>query len=236
MGSLSKRGPEFSAASAALSGAWVSRIAMRARKALRSTAALSARLIVKDAPRKADVIVILPGLESRRLQQAVKLVKQGFAGQILFCASTRWHAFEHSEYDLAHEFLERQPAEVRQITKLLPVRGDSTATEGLYIENYLRTMGFRSAVLVTAEFHTRRSLYVYRSLFPGLQTSMSAVVDPSEFGVCWWQHRQWAKTLFNEIVRLAFWVAFDRYRFARLAERQPRHLGRRLSALLHRHS
>ena len=48
---------------------------------------------------------------------------------------------------------------------------------------------------------------------PGRQDfSVAAAHDPREFGVNWWQHREWAKTNFNEWMKLVWWEAVDRWR------------------------
>ena len=67
-------------------------------------------------------------------------------------------------------------------------------------------------LIVTSDYHTRRALSIFRHELPGRSFSVAAAYDPAEFGTLWWTHRQWAKILFDEWIRLVWWNAVDRWR------------------------
>ncbi len=76
----------------------------------------------------------------------------------------------------------------------------------------LNAMGGRNVIVVTSDFHTRRALSVFTREIPDYKFSVAAAYNPSEFGVQWWRHRQWAKVNFDEWLRLLWWEAIDRWR------------------------
>ena len=67
-------------------------------------------------------------------------------------------------------------------------------------------------LIVTSDFHTRRSLSIFRHEMPGKSFSVAAARDETQFGARWWTHRQWAKTCLDEWLRLFWWNAVDRWR------------------------
>src|SRR2546428_12240765 len=70
----------------------------------------------------------------------------------------------------------------------------------------------KKCVAVTSDYHTRRAVVIFRHEIPRLNFSVAAAHAPREFGVNWWQHREWAKTNFNEWMKLVWWEAVDRWR------------------------
>ena len=180
-----------------------------AGEVLQSVAELTGRVIEREEPRVADVILVLAGGRSCRSRHAFKLFRAGFAKRILISASTRWRIYERTEYDLAREFLSRQSAEVQDATELLAIEGDSTADEVIEVGARLDATGVHSILLVTSDFHSRRAFSVYKTAFPGRDIGVSGAADPTEFGERWWRKREWAKTLFEEMSRLIWWVAVD---------------------------
>jgi hypothetical protein len=53
-------------------------------------------------------------------------------------------------------------------------------------------------LLVTSDFHTRRTLSTFKRLCPQYEFSVAAALDEREFGTAWWERRQWAKVNFDE--------------------------------------
>jgi uncharacterized SAM-binding protein YcdF (DUF218 family) len=64
---------------------------------------------------------------------------------------------------------------------------------------------------VTSEFHTRRALSTFRRELPRRTFSVAATYDSAQFGTHWWTHRQWAKTVVDEWLRLLWWSVVDRW-------------------------
>ena len=67
-------------------------------------------------------------------------------------------------------------------------------------------------LIVTSDFHTRRALSIFRRELRGRTFSAAASRDSTQFGARWWTHRQWAKTLVDEWLRLLWWNVVDQWR------------------------
>ena len=90
--------------------------------------------------------------------------------------------------------------------------GLSTRAEAQEASRCLEKVAGRNVLLVTSDYHTRRAVVIFRHEIPRLNFSVAAAHAPREFGVNWWQHREWAKTNFNEWMKLVWWEAVDRWR------------------------
>jgi hypothetical protein len=47
---------------------------------------------------------------------------------------------------------------------------------------------------------------------PQYHWSVAAAHDDRLFGTHWWHHREWAKTTFQEWLKVIWWNAIDRWR------------------------
>ena len=63
-----------------------------------------------------------------------------------------------------------------------------------------RNSGMRSisVLLVTSDFHTRRSARIFRGKAPGLRFTVIAAPGPEFTADAWWRNRQGRKIAFNE--------------------------------------
>ena len=93
-----------------------------------------------------------------------------------------------------------------------PTEGLSTKDESKDFEKCLQGEPVKSVLIVTSDFHTRRALDIFRRELPGRDYSAAAVRDDTQFGTRWWRHRQWAKTLVDEWMRLIWWKVVDQWR------------------------
>ena len=66
-------------------------------------------------------------------------------------------------------------------------------------------------LIVTSDFHTRRALSIFRHEVHGKSFSVAAARDDKQFGSRWWTNRQWAKTCFDEWLRLVWWNGVERW-------------------------
>jgi uncharacterized SAM-binding protein YcdF (DUF218 family) len=171
--------------------------------------ASSGRLLVVDKPQKADVILVLAGETDRRPARGLELLDQGYGTRLVLDvpAATiyRWSLLE-----LAEKYAQSLP-EANAIT-VCPIYGLSTSAEVQEASRCVEKVGGRNVLLVTSDYHTRRAVAIFRLEIPRFNFSVAAAHDPREFGVKWWQHREWAKTNFNEWMKLVWWEAVDRWR------------------------
>jgi uncharacterized SAM-binding protein YcdF (DUF218 family) len=113
---------------------------------------------------------------------------------------------------MGQEFIQRSAGPLLNKTKMCPISGDSTYEETEHIAECLGPTGARRVLLVTSEFHTRRSFQIVRDRLTQYQWAVAAAYNPYDFGVNWWQHREWAKTTLMEWTKLLWWDLVDRWR------------------------
>ncbi len=166
--------------------------------------------LVVDAPQPADVIVVLEGsADTPGYQRAVNLQRAGYAGKVLLDASANRGIFGRSEADLAREYLDRNG---QRSTEICPTVGDSLFAEAADVQHCLQSMGATSAILMTGDFATRRTLSLFRKRLPQYRWSVAAAFTPYHFAEAYWKHRAWAKTVLVEWEEFLWWKLVDQWR------------------------
>ena len=172
-------------------------------------AARAGAFLVVDAPRPSDVIVVLAGETDRRPARALELLAQGYAKKVLIDVPTDARIYNFTQLQLAQKYVQglHQGAAVG----VCPIDGLSTKAETRDVEKCLAQENSRTVLIVTSDFHTRRAWSIFRGQLPGRTFSVAASHDSAQFGTRWWTHRQWAKTLVDEWLRLLWWNLVDRW-------------------------
>jgi DUF218 domain len=168
------------------------------------------RLLVVDAPQPSAVIVVLAGETYHRPTTGLQLLDRGYGRRLLIDVPAAARIYQYSEVELAERYVHDLP-EVHAIG-ICPIEGLSTRDEAHDVEKCLAPENASNILLVTSDFHTRRSLSIFRHEIPGKSFSVAAAHDDAEFGTRWWAHREWAKTCFYEWVRLLWWSAVERWK------------------------
>jgi hypothetical protein len=170
----------------------------------------SGKFLVVDDPQHADAILVLAGETDHRPARALELLNQEYAPRLVLDVPADALVFGSTLLQLAQNWATAQPQ--FQAISLCPIHGLSTKTEALEATQCLRKLGARSVLIVTSDYHTRRALSEFHKEAPDFTFHVAAAYDPTQFGVHWWQHRQWAKTNFDAWLRLLWWELVDRWR------------------------
>jgi hypothetical protein len=172
-------------------------------------AANAGQLLVIDSPERSDVIVVLAGETHARPARALELLSQGYGQRLVLDVPADSEVFEFSELQLAEKYVRSLPQAAS--IAICPIKGLSTKEESHDVAGCLaREQGSR-VLIVTSDFHTRRSLSIFRHEVPGKYFSIAAARDEIQFGTRWWTHRQWAKTCVDEWVRIFWWDGVERW-------------------------
>jgi uncharacterized SAM-binding protein YcdF (DUF218 family) len=177
--------------------------------ALIAFAANAGRFLVVDEPKRSDVILVLAGETDRRPARALELLRQGYAGRMVIDVPAAAKIYQFTELQLAEKYVESLP-EAATVT-ICPIKGLSTREESRDAARCLELEGGNRILIVTSDFHTRRSLSIFRHEVRGKVFSVAAARDDAQFGTRWWTHRQWAKTCMDEWLRLLWWSALERW-------------------------
>ncbi len=173
---------------------------------------LAGKLLVVDNPQRADVIVVLAGdFRDVRSQHALKLFREGYAPELVLDAPD-WMVFGRTASDLAREYLKVSiPNKTAQL-HVCNFKGDSTLLELREVAPCIQTSapGAASVLLVTSNFHTRRSLSIAQHILPQYKWSAAAAPD-ERFNTAWWRNREAAKTMLAEWQKLCWWMLVEKW-------------------------
>jgi len=173
-------------------------------------ASQAARFLVVDEPGTSDVIVVLAGETKVRPARALELLRQGVAPRAFLDVQTRDVIYDQHLIDIARNYVNGL-AEANRVS-VCPVVGFSTNAEADDVSRCLQSLGAHRVLIVTSDFHTRRALLIFRHRLPQYQFSVAAARGPASFGDAWWTNREWAKTTFDEWLKMLWWEAVDRWR------------------------
>jgi uncharacterized SAM-binding protein YcdF (DUF218 family) len=168
------------------------------------------RMLVRDAPQPSDLILVLAGETDHRLTHALALLHEGFGRQVLIDVPADAKIYDTSLLELAEKYVRNLPESA--VVRLCPIASLSTRDETHEVERCLTPQDGTRILIVTSDFHTRRALNIFRHELRDKTFSVAAAHNPAEFGTRWWTHRQWAKTLAAEWVRVVWWNGVDRWR------------------------
>lgn len=172
-------------------------------------AAKAGGFLIVNQPRPSDVILVLAGETDSRPRLALELLNEHFAKRIVLDVPANATIFEFTEIQLAQKYIQDLPQP--NLVSVCPIDGLSTKEESRNAEKCLQREAAKTVLIVTSDFHTRRALATFRHELPGYRFSVAAASSREGFGAKWWTHRQWAKTCFDEWLRLFWWNAIDRW-------------------------
>ncbi len=166
--------------------------------------------LVTDAPQRSDVIVVLAGETDVRPTRGLQLLEQGYGQRMVLDVPAAIKIYKFTQLELAQEYIRDLP--LAAAISICPIKGLSTKEESKDVQNCLASERPKSVLIVTSDHHTRRALSVFRRDIPGIQFSVAAARNDTQFGVRWWTHREWAKTFADEWLRLIWWKLVDQWR------------------------
>jgi DUF218 domain len=173
-------------------------------------AAKAGSFLVVDQPLPSDVILVLAGETDSRPQLALELLSKHFGKRIILDVPAKATIFRFTELQLAQKYIQDLPQP--DLVSICPIEGLSTKEESKDAGKCLQRKGAQTVLIVTSDFHTHRALAIFRHELPSYRFSVAAARSEEGFGAKWWTHRQWAKTFFDEWLRLVWWSAIERWR------------------------
>ena len=183
--------------------------------------AIGAFLIVQDAPRPADAIVVLSGSLPDRIMEAVDLYQADLAPRIILTREWPLPGIEalrarggslpeHHEQNLS---IAQQLGVPAAALAVMPTPTASTVSEAAALIAYLRAQHVHSILLVTSKAHSRRSALIFRHL---AGAALTITVCPSPYDPfaadSWWAHRAFVRRVVIEYGKLLNYLCIDRWR------------------------
>jgi uncharacterized SAM-binding protein YcdF (DUF218 family) len=163
-------------------------------------------------PSRAQVAVVLQGsmlAEQARLAGAVELLQQGKVPQILVSIPKQSYWGQSLE-PIAMSYIEKTYGELAAARTRFCETGpevDSTEQEAAVLARCINEEGWNSVVLVTSDYHSRRTKIIWRRVLKQQKSSVQQVwvhgVGSAEFNAAgWWRRRISAKTWITECTKL----------------------------------
>ncbi len=173
-------------------------------------------LVVSDSLDKADVIEVLSA-QTVRYQKAAELFSQGWAPRIVITKGVYPHRVEQLKlYGISElESYEKAAAILRFLKipeseiEIIDGYNKSTADEARKLRRYMLDQGLKRLIVVTSNFHTRRSRLLFRMVFKGTGITILVQAAPPDYEFDpekWWTRRKDSKTLLWEYQKLIFYA------------------------------
>ena len=165
-------------------------------------------LVVADPLQPADAVVPLGGGGVGRVAQAAALLEDGYA---------TWLVATDAELDLpgirsSQSELIRQEAQWQgvQPERILVAPGvvETTCDEALALRTLAQEQGWRSLLVVTDPFHTRRARLNFRDAFrgTGIMVTVRPVEETSYDPEAWWQSADGLRDTWTEYAKLVLYL------------------------------
>ena len=166
---------------------------------------VGAYLVQADPPQNADVAVVLGGdFWGNRILAAAQLERDGFVPKVIVSGTDG--AYGNYECDLAIPFAVRHGYPESYFAHL-EHHARSTFEEAQAVLPELRRRGYKRVMIVTSDYHTRRSKRIFQKMAPDLTIVMGAARDQFFTPDGWWHVREAQKTVLMEYEKLvATWL------------------------------
>ncbi|HZG86183.1 YdcF family protein [Paenibacillus sp.] len=160
-------------------------------------------------PARSDVIIVLGGeMDGERTRKGAELYKQGVAPKVMLSDGTKmsWRTTAIKEmYDLA--VLEGVPEE----DIIQENRSRSTYENALFTRELMERHGMTSAIVVTSDWHAKRSEFIFNKLFEGSGIHVNVCGTPddrSDFNE-WWKDGEKQQVVLTEWAKLlTYWARY----------------------------
>lgn len=163
--------------------------------------------VVDEPASHADAIVVLgdDNYYADRATHATELFRQGVAG-IVVASGRRLRPNAGMCELMEHDLVERGVPKEKIVR--FAHDGDSTSEEAAALAHFAEQHKWKSVLLVTSNYHTRRARYIFQRVFPaGIAVSVGSARDGDFDPQRWWEKRKSTKLFAREVVGmlLALW-------------------------------
>lgn len=167
--------------------------------------AIGSYLVQAGEPQKADVVLVLAGDgRGNRILKGAELVREGYAPKVLVSGPGGNYGLHECDLEIPFAVKAGYP---ESYFIHFENEAHSTREEAQAIVPELRRMGVHRLLLVTSDYHTRRSNNVYREEAPEMNIITVAARDDAFSAHGWWKNREGRKTALYEWMKtVATWL------------------------------
>ena len=163
--------------------------------------------IVNEPAAKADAIVVLSddNFYADRATHAAELFRQGVAPVVVASGRRLRPAAGIAEL-IQHDLTERGVP--KENIRVLPHDAENTREEAGVVTKLAAEHHWKSLIIVTSNYHTRRARYIYQKVVPaGMEISVASARDGDFDPDRWWEKRKSIKEFLGELLGMvvAMW-------------------------------
>lgn len=159
-------------------------------------------LIVEDPLEKSDAIIVLSddNFYADRVTRAAELYRQGLA-PVVVASGVRLRPYAGISELMTHDLVERGVPKEHILA--FPQDADDTREEALALKTLVAQKNWKSVIVVTSNYHTRRARFIFRTIFPSeVRIEMGSARDADFDPVDWYVHRRGLKRFAHEVAGL----------------------------------
>lgn len=155
-------------------------------------------LVVNEIPKPSDVIIVLSG-DTGRVEYGVRLYQMGNAKKLLLSGS-------------GSRSMKRQAMSlgVTEDHILVENKSHSTFENAQNSLKIVQSQGYKSAILVTSAYHTKRASIIFAQFFQGVELTICAVPYDSSTPNNWWKDNHESKAVITEYLKIIWHYLFER--------------------------
>lgn len=163
-------------------------------------------LVVNQPLQKADVAIVLSGDEGPRIEKAVWLYKHKYVKKIIMNGGgplfDKYYANFMGDYAIRLGIPEQ--------AILMEKHSLSTWENARFVRPLLEQYHFNKAIIITSNFHTRRSWRVFKKAFRGSSITLSiiGVDDGVNYNKWWHSHEACEKVLTEWCKTVIYWIKY----------------------------
>ncbi len=174
-------------------------------------------LVFEQEPKKADVIVVLNGRDTERSLAAVDLYNGGYANLIILARGSKQPGcdefWKRVNKDFDGKIFFQRAIEAMGIPetsfKLIGDGVNSTYDEAKATKRFLGENGYKSILLITSKWHSKRAYLTFKSVFKK-DREIRIICHPSKYDTfnpsAWWKNENDWELVFREYVRLIYYI------------------------------
>lgn len=157
-------------------------------------------LEVQENPVKSDCIIVISGDRGDRITQAVNLYNSDYAPIILISGGKVYHHTTIAKLMKDHAL----ELGIPENSMILEEQADSTYQNAVNCKKIIIDNGFTSAIVVTSNYHMRRTSIVFNKVFKDTDVKLtySSAKDPFFNAKQWWSTNKGIMYTFTEYIKL----------------------------------
>ena len=160
-------------------------------------------LIVKgEKPEKSDVIITLGGSNIIRTDYSVRLFKEGYSKHLLLSGGIIGNGDNRTHAEVMYK--EAKRLRVPDADIIIEDESKSTYQNALYTKTALINLHYKSAIIVTSNYHMKRARLVFKKVFNGTGIDLRfSISDDKNFKPNnWWTDAYSRKIVITEYAKL----------------------------------